>query len=224
MMISPESYYEMNLKGKTEDEIRCEIRDLQNEIEKLKAVIEHPESIGDSMSFSTNASNISVKRRYLERAKQALLETGAVYTLSEAELRSQSFQENIDSIKKISLKFDSFFEGDEYTATLDEEHIRFRHENHLMMVLGDTTDDPMTREDFLCRLRELYIGEWREKYSAEDFGYMVMDGTRWSLDIEYSNGAKPVHYHGSDAYPYNFNSLEELFGIERAEYCEPDDD
>ena len=43
MMISPEGYYEMNLKGKSEKEIRSAIRGLKNEIGHLKNIMEHPE-------------------------------------------------------------------------------------------------------------------------------------------------------------------------------------
>ena len=40
MMISPESYYEMNLKGKTAEQIMSAIRGLKNEIGHLKNVME----------------------------------------------------------------------------------------------------------------------------------------------------------------------------------------
>lgn len=45
MMISPEGYYEMNLKGKSEKEIRSAIRGLKNEIGHLKNTMEHPEYV-----------------------------------------------------------------------------------------------------------------------------------------------------------------------------------
>ena len=43
MMISPESYYEMNLQGKTAEQIMSSIRGLKNEIGHLKNVMEHPD-------------------------------------------------------------------------------------------------------------------------------------------------------------------------------------
>ena len=72
----------------------------------------------------------------------------------------------------------------------------------------------MSRDDFLDSLRELYIGEWRANYRTERFGYVVLDGTQWSLHIEYNNGIKPISYYGSNSYPYNFDKLKALFGID----------
>ena len=43
MMISPETYYEMNLKGKTAEQIMSAIRGLKNEIGHLKNLMEHPD-------------------------------------------------------------------------------------------------------------------------------------------------------------------------------------
>ena len=39
MMISPETFYEMNLKGKTEEEIVTTIFELGEEIDRLKKII-----------------------------------------------------------------------------------------------------------------------------------------------------------------------------------------
>jgi len=44
-MISPEWYYEENLKGKTAKEIMTAIRGLKKQIGHLKNVMEHPEYI-----------------------------------------------------------------------------------------------------------------------------------------------------------------------------------
>lgn len=57
------------------------------------------------------------------------------------------------------------------------------------------------------------MGEWHHYYSTERFGYSVIDGTQWSLVVEYCNDHKPVSFGGSNAYPYNFAKLKELFGI-----------
>lgn len=218
MMISPEGYYEMNLKGKSEKEIRSAIRGLKNEIGRLKNTMEHPEYGNEPLTHPTEDVRIWCTRMYLERAKQALLEMGATYAPSQAELIAQQFQENIDYIKKIRFEIGGYFGGYEfYTITVDEEHIHFDVEHSLMLKpsnLPDTTDYPMSKAEFLDGLRELYIGEWRHNYNPERFGYMFLDGTQWSLDIEYSNGVKTAHYYGSNSYPYNFDKLKELFGIE----------
>ena len=57
------------------------------------------------------------------------------------------------------------------------------------------------------------IGEWLSEYSTERFGYVVFDGTQWDLEIEYNNHQKPITIYGSNAYPYNFESLLKLLRI-----------
>lgn len=218
MMISPDSYYEMNLKGKSEKEIQSTIRGLKNEIGHLKNTMEHPEYGSAPLIHPTEDVRIWCTRMYLERAKQALLEMGATYAPSQAELKAQQFQDNIDYIKKIRFEIGGYFGGYEfYTITVDDEHIHYDADHSMMLKpfnLSDTTDYPMSKAEFLNGLRELYIGEWHHSYNTERFGYTVLDGTQWSLDIEYSNGVKSAHYYGSNSYPYNFNKLKELFGIE----------
>ena len=60
----------------------------------------------------------------------------------------------------------------------------------------------------------MHIGEWRTSYTLERFGYHVCDGTQWELEIYFSKGHKPVKIYGDNAYPYNFDVLQELLGIE----------
>ena len=67
------------------------------------------------------------------------------------------------------------------------------------------------------------MGEWRKYYSPERFGYVVLDGTQWELTIEYSNGRKSFTSGGCNSYPYNFQKLTELFGIEEEDE-DPEED
>ena len=93
---------------------------------------------------------------------------------------------------------------------------RFGEENVEELSLED-------KDDFLDGFAALNIGEWRSNYDTERFGYYVMDGTQWELEIHYSNGNKTKSYYGSNAYPYNFNKLLELVEYDY-EYNEEDDD
>ena len=63
-----------------------------------------------------------------------------------------------------------------------------------------------TLEDF----EKLYIGEWKRAYCID-----ALDGIQWHLKISYSNGKKSVKYWGNNAYPFNFKSVLDLFGVER---------
>lgn len=218
MMISPESYYDLYLKGKSEKEILSAIRGLKNQIGHLKNTMEHPDYGKTPLVHPTEAVRIWCTRLYLEQAKQALLEMGVSYAPSQAEVKAKQFQDNIDYIRKVRFEYGGYFGGYEfYTITVDEDHIHFDLEHSLYEKptnLPDTTDYPMSRDDFLDGLRELYIGEWRPSYRTGRFGYVVLDGTQWSLQFEYNNGIKPISYYGSNSYPYNFGKLKALFGID----------
>ena len=80
-------------------------------------------------------------------------------------------------------------------------------------IVDEDNKDLGTKSSFISKLKELHIGEWRNEYSTERFGYSLMDGTQWSLTIEYTNNEKPIKFYGSNSYPYNFEELLELFGI-----------
>ncbi|QNN61807.1 hypothetical protein H9L01_03610 [Erysipelothrix inopinata] len=63
---------------------------------------------------------------------------------------------------------------------------------------------------FLDELKEIKIGEWRNSYTTERFGYTIYDGTQWELEIYYCNAKGPIRFSGSNSYPYNFNKFLEL--------------
>lgn len=43
----------------------------------------------------------------------------------------------------------------------------------------------------------------------------ILDGTQWELTIELSDEHKPFKTGGSNAYPYNFEALQELLSIDQ---------
>lgn len=180
--------------------------------------MEHPDYGREALIEPSEDVQIWCNRLYLERAKEALIEMGGKYTPSQAESKAQHFQDNIDQITTVKFEIGGFCSGYTlYTITFDEEHLHYDAEHSIFPKptnLPDTTDYPMPKYEFLDELRELYIGEWRHNYNTERFGYMVCDGTQWSLEIEYSNGAKTVKYYGDNAYPYNFNKFLDLLGLE----------
>ena len=96
MMISPETYYEKNLKGKTAAQILVAIRGLKKEISRLKNNIENPSDL--CMTDPSEDVRLSCTRMYLERAKQALVEAGGTYVPSKAELKAEEFNANIPFI------------------------------------------------------------------------------------------------------------------------------
>lgn len=78
-------------------------------------------------------------------------------------------------------------------------------------------EEPASKQDILDTIKSMHIGEWRTRYTLERFGYHVCDGTQWELEIYFSNEHKPVKIYGDNAYPYNFDVLQELIDKQRVE-------
>lgn len=218
MMISPESYNDMNLKGKNAEQIMSAIRGLKNEIGHLKNIMEHPDYGSELIACPSESTRLRCTREYLERAKVALLEAGGEYKPSQAELKAKEFDNNLSAIGKIVFTIGGFFGGYEMrTISFDDEKLQVSVQ-HSLSIKPEVTSValllPYTKGEFLDELNSLHIGEWRSSYSLKRFGYEVLDGTQWELEILYKNGAKPFKSYGDNAYPYNFDEFKELLVID----------
>ena len=56
-------------------------------------------------------------------------------------------------------------------------------------------------------LDEILLEEWKHSY---DDPY-ICDGTQWELIITFNNGRRTTTWSGSNAYPPDFDKLEEFF-------------
>ena len=229
MMISPETYYEMNLKGKTADQIKSTIRGLKNEIGHLKNVMEHPDYGSAPIMCPSESTRLWCTREYLERAKLALVEAGGEYKPSQTELKALDFDNNFSAISEIVFTIGGYFGGYETrTVSLDGGDLQVNVQHSLSIEPEKPTAEfilPVDKDEFLDELSRLHIGEWRNSYNPERFGYVVLDGTQWELEIRYNNGAKTFKCHGSNSFPYNFDEFQELLGIDTSvDEDEEDDD
>lgn len=217
-MISPESYYEMNLKGKTAEQIMSAIRGLKKEIGHLKNVMEHPDYGSDVIMCPSESTRLWCTREYLERAKIALAEAGGEYKPSQSELKAIEFDNKLSAISQIVFTIGGYFAGYETrTISLDGGDLQVNVQHSLSIEPEEPTAEfilPLDKDEFLDELSRLHIGEWRSSYNPERFGYMVLDGTQWELVIHYNNGVKPFESHGSNSFPYNFDEFQELLGID----------
>ncbi|NLJ95194.1 MAG: hypothetical protein GX326_06880 [Clostridiaceae bacterium] len=66
-----------------------------------------------------------------------------------------------------------------------------------------------TRDNFIRKLQNLHLGEWKSRYD----NLSVLDGTRWSLDLYFSNEQPTIHFDGSNAYPSNFDEFCRLINL-----------
>ena len=227
MMISPEGYYEEYLKGKTKEQILTVIRGLKQEIGRLKNTIESPDYGVKPIMHPSEDTRLHWTREYLERAKQAYAETGGTYTLSKSEEKVADFDANMDAICKITFSIGGFFGGyRSYVIELSGDlkaYTKLWEVEEPLSLLGGDNEEQFTKDTFIAALRGLHIGEWLRRYSTKRFGYTVCDGTQWELEFEYSNDHKPVKFDGDNSYPYNFDKLQMLFGIDVTEEDDEDE-
>lgn len=216
MLISPECYYENNLKGKSKEEIMTSIRGLKQKIGSLKNGLENPGALGRLAMSPSEELQIHFYRKFLEKAKRAYVEAGGTYVISRSEEKADKFARNMDSICKITFTIGGYFGGyPTYVVDLSDDIkacVTLR-EDEEQLILLDLNKNPYTRSTFIDALKELHIGEWRSRYSTERFGYVILDGTQWNLKFEYNNGLRAVKFSGNNSYPYNFEEFQNLFGM-----------
>ena len=209
MMISPGSFYD-EIKDKSAEEIKTEIRRLKRSITKLKDEIENPGSEPD-MVCPSRKTVIYWSREYLEMAKKALADAGGEYKETKEENRARAFLERLPSLRRMELEIGGFFGGwEKYVIAVDGDSLKRK----TVMVLSDLNDPEVkTREDLLEYLRDMHLEEWRKDYSPERYGMYILDGTQWSLKLTYDDG-KTMEYAGDNVYPWNYGELCRLFGFD----------
>ena len=209
MMISPESYYEEYLKNKPIYEIQKCIRNLKNEIGHCKGILkENDETNTELLMFPSPQTRISCNLMYLDMAKQALEDAGGHYTMSASEIKVEDFNNKLNYMKSFTFEIGGFFGG--YTVhsiTLEPEFRYSRFNRYMPEDAFDCEEFGYHKDEFIAMIKELRLGEWKHKYVDP----CVLDGTQWELTIEYINGFKAQKFHGSNAYPWNFNKLKDLF-------------
>ena len=215
MMIDAETYYAECLQGKTVPEMLAAIDDLKNEMEQPGyRLVPHTKPDG--------ATRIMCMHEWLQRAIQAIYEAGAEYIPSAAEEKAAEFEKNIPYIRRFlfSMEESRPFYRETHIVTLTGSDMKHSVEYFpgprppvCLLIPEIDEDEAMDAEGVQNEIRRLFMGEWRETYDTERFGYGTLDGIRWEVEIEYSNGHRPVRFEGSNAYPYNFGRLMGFFGV-----------
>lgn len=205
MMISPETFYTENLEGKKSEEIMRQIRSLKKAINKLKKDLESNCSETDAIIICPSPlTRIKVYRDYLDRAKQALDESGVKYEPTLQEKREISFNESLESLKNIFFYIEGLNSVNESVSVTISGDDAFC--SHSFFNKPDKEEWTLTKEDVIDAFRDMHIGEWKKDYYNRD----NFDGIRWCLDIEYY-GHRSVRISGSNEFPYNFKELVEFF-------------
>ena len=213
MMISPGGFYD-EVKDKNAEEIESEIRKLKQTISRLKRETEAPRSEPDLVCPSRETV-IYWSREYLEIAKKALVDAGGEYKETKEENRARACLERLPSLRRMELEIGGFFGGwEKYVIEIDGDMLK----RDTAMVMRELDEPEVeTREALLEYLHDMHLEEWRNDYSPQRYGMVILDGTQWSLKLEYDDG-KTREYHGDNAYPWNFGELCRLFGFEWNRY------
>ena len=223
MMVSPNIFYENELKGKTPEKIAIKIRSLKRKMGHLKKMIEHPDYSNMVETCPGEDVRLHFTRLYLERAIAAYHEAGGTYQLNKNEQRVVAFNESIPMITKIVFSIGGFFEGYKtYTLIIGKDGMRRYVDSSFCPSEAENpkmeSEYPFTKEEFFEKFRDIHIGEWHKHY----FEHMC-DGMQWELMIEYADGRKAV-YDGSNASPFSFDQFCELIEYEEESEDEPENE
>ena len=120
---------------------------------------------------------------------------------------------HIDCIESITFEYGGFCDGTE-KRTISHNGDEIVVDREFYNGLSDDGIVPYegkTWTELLEDLESVSIDDWDEEYDDLD----VLDGTQWSLDIEYNDGTESRHYWGSNKYPKNFDDFLEIIEMER---------
>ena len=155
--MSPDTYYEFELKGRSKTHILKEIRSLRKNIKNQKEIIEYSRIKPTQWTAPSPFVGIEMNRLYLKEAKKALEELNEIYKPSRIEKKALKFNENINYLKSIRLEMGSFFEG--YNTSKIEIS-----KTDPVITITDFEDRllnrfPVNKIDFLKSLSNFYIDE-----------------------------------------------------------------
>lgn len=218
MMISPDTYYAQHLMGRSKRHIKGEIEKLKKEIKRLQHKIEKErfEKVF-VLKKPSDSTKISCNRDYLEKAIETYKKRGGKYEPSAEEKRVAEFNENLQYLTKIELKFQSHLSGPNATLTMTiNEDGSVSIERHDLKIKSEKENvdgywHPINKEELFCNLKKEYIGEWESYYSPERFGVVIMDGTSWMVKFHYFNDIPTKVIEGHNDAPYNFYDFLYLF-------------
>lgn len=200
------------LEKASKEELLKIIRGTKSKLTRLRNKMEHPDYKNRTVwVYPSDDVIYKCDRDFLDRAIIKYLEKGGEYKFSKIELKDMDFNDKLEKISKITFTNGGFFEVEQKTVvTLIENEVKVETGSFGDLVPFDIGYDKV---NFLNELGRLHIGEWRKHYKPDRFGICILDGEQWSLEIEYKDGKKK-EYSGSNAYPYNYEDLISLLGLD----------
>ena len=218
MMLSPESFMEHCINGKTYEEAVAVLDEMRSESERLEKLLKENPFSDEVMVRPSPDTVISFYKIYFRYVKKYFEEKGWDYSFPETVIADERFNKRLDDLTSVSLAIGPcfrcqelnmvIFDGEKLISTFPD-----RRSGDEDGPAGNDDSSPdrgkVDRGEFIAKLKDLHIGEWDEEYHD----LLVLDGTEWEAEFKFGDGRKKV-FMGSNSYPVNFEDFMELMGVE----------
>lgn len=194
------------------------IEELKTEIYARRDALEEMGVDPDEISYSKSLETIQWLRKLKASAIDQLLKNGGSYIFSNRERAEQLFQNYVMNIRRITFEIGTFYgERVVYVAEVGAQSARIRQvgtrQFDIFMEHKDGRPRTMSRNEFLSRVGDLHLGGWDASYHKELHEAVTGKSLYWWMLVEFRNRKKTREFTGTNAHPYNFRSLRELFTL-----------
>lgn len=212
------NYIEDILKSKNKGELKLIMDDLGAKIENIVNLLENPKFYYGDVKQSEEYFTLLKLQDISNQAKGLYRQKFGNIIPSEEDSYRKIFEARMDDINKIEFRIGGYFTGIKtYIGKIEANRVLFEIQGPTIDVkdrqLEKYLENKYSRVDFLNNLDNVRLWSWSDYYDTSKYGFDIMDGQQWSLNIDYINGQEPFHTGGSNAYPYNFFMLLDLFEI-----------
>jgi len=207
MKLIKDDYYEEEFRYKNRDELKSIISMLKYEIEQLKNILEHP-CYTNYPDIETHPyrERLVFAQESLKRAIGVYKQSGGQYEPTQEEINAQLFDELTPYINKLVVTVDNhIMDTVIYTATLEKDEFRLTRKFNMPDHIEECSF--IKKQEFIDKISQLRIGEWRRNYSLSRFGYPDDEAIHWDLEISFSTDDYPLRIHGAGVHPYNYLEL-----------------
>lgn len=203
MLISAECYRDMYLKNESEEFILGEVSTLLTEIKRLKYKMESPYYEYEEHPYPAEREQLVACRGYLEEAREELNSRGIDLAIFDIFSEEEKMRQRLNSLKKITVNI-----GDSECYSASENGGKIDIETYKD---GKKCIYVSEKEEFLHKLFDIRISEWRAIYLPKDYGCVEPFPVAWEVSIEFDGIETPMNFSGISVYPHNFTSFIELF-------------
>lgn len=136
------------------------------------------------------------------------------YPYSRSELKQIDFNNRLEFLHKLTFSTSGYLIGhNTKTFTVFDDYVEIEYDSLFTHNPEELEPfDSIEKSQFISDLKSLNLGEWKKTYSL--IGLIAMDGVEWELELEYTDGSKKTRITGSNAYPYNYDELLKVLGME----------